>query len=113
MMQQAMALNPRHPFVYQLIRGEIYFNLHEYKNAIGDFADVLEKNPEAQEARLWMAAALGHVGRIEDAKWELDQVRVTGADLSLEHIEKSIPFKDPAQRKRLVDGLYKAGLGAE
>lgn len=113
MMQQAMALNPRHPFVYQLIRGEIYFNLHEYENAIGDFADVLEKNPEAQEARLWMAAALGHVGRIEDAKWELDQVRVTGANLSLEHIEKSIPFKDPAQRKRLVDGLYKAGLGAE
>ena len=113
MMQQAMALNPRHPFVYQLIRGEIYFNLHEYENAIRDFADVLEKNPEAQEARLWMAAALGHVGRIEDAKWELDQVRVTGASLSLEHIEKSIPFKDPAQRQRLVDGLYKAGLGAE
>jgi tetratricopeptide (TPR) repeat protein len=113
MMQQAMALNPRHPFVYQLIRGEIYFNLHDYEKAIGDFTDVLGKNPEAQEARLWLIAALGHVGRIEDAKWELDQVRVMDANLSLEHIEKSIPFKDPAQSKHLVDGLYKAGLGSE
>ena len=113
MMQQAMALNPRHPFDNQIIRVEIYYNLHEKENAIGDIADVLEKNPAAPEARLWMAAARGHVGRIEDAKWELDQVRVTGANLSLEHIEKSIPFKDPVQRKRFVDGLYKAGLGAE
>ena len=81
--------------------------------AVADFADVLEKNPEAQEARLWMAAALAHLGRVEDARWELDQVRVTGANLSLTHIEKSIPLKDPMQRKRLIDGLYKAGLGAK
>jgi TolB-like protein/DNA-binding winged helix-turn-helix (wHTH) protein/Flp pilus assembly protein TadD len=113
MMQKAMELNPLHPFIYKVIRGEIYFSLHDYEKAIGDFTDALERNPEAQEARLWLAAALGHTGRIADAKWELDQVRVSGANLSLDYIEKVIPFKDPTQRKHLVDGLYKAGLVSE
>jgi TolB-like protein/DNA-binding winged helix-turn-helix (wHTH) protein/Flp pilus assembly protein TadD len=109
-MQKAMRLNPRHPFIYKVICGEIHFNLHDYQNAVEYFTQALERNPEAQEARLWLAAAYAHAGRIDDAKWEIEQIRSRGAELSVERIEQTIPLKDPLQREHLVEGLYKAGL---
>jgi TolB-like protein/DNA-binding winged helix-turn-helix (wHTH) protein len=109
-MQKAMQLNPRHPYIYKVICGEIHFNLRDYDNAIAYFTQALERNPEAQEARVWLAAAFAHAGRTDDAKWEIEQIRGSGARLSVEHIEQTVPLKDPVQRKHLIDGLYKAGL---
>ena len=110
-MQKAMRLYPGHPFIYKVIYGEILFNQHDYENAIENFTLALESNPEIVESRLWLAAALAHSGRRDDASWQLEQIQATGSKLSLEHIEAVIPFKDPEQRKHLIDGLYKAGLG--
>ena len=109
-MQKAMRLNPRHPFIYKVICGEIYFNLHDYNHAIDYFTQALARNPQAQEPRLWLAAAYAHVGRIDDANWELEEIHIADENLSIERIEQVIPFRDPRQRKHLIDGLYKAGL---
>lgn len=109
-MNKAMRLNPRHPAIYQFMRGEIYFNLHDYKNAIGDFTSALRRNPEAQEPRLWLAAAYVYGGRLEDAKWEIDQLLFADPDLTLASFEQVIPLNDPTQRKHLIDGLFRAGL---
>lgn len=109
-MQKAMRLNPRHPFIYKVIYGEILFNQRDYKNAIKNFTLALESNPDIEESRLWLAAALAHAGRTDDAGWQLEQIRMAGSDLSLARIERVVPFKDPEQRKHLIDGLYKAGL---
>lgn len=109
-MQKAMRLNPRHPFAYKVILGEIYFNLHKYPEAINNFEAALERNPEAQESRLWLAAAYAHSGRPGDAEWEIEQIRVINPKLTLSKIEEVIPLNDPGQLKHLTDGLHKAGL---
>lgn len=109
-MRKAMQLNPMHPALYKVIHGEIFFNKREYAKAIGNFNFALQTNPESEESRLWLAAAYAHVGEIEEAAWQLEQIRISGSDLSLQRIENVIPFKDPAQRKHFIDGLYKAGL---
>ena len=109
-MQKAMQLNPLHPSVYKVILGEIYFNLHDYKNAVKQFEQALERNPGNQESRLWLAASYAHLGRIDDASWQLDIIRSADTTFSVTHIETVIPLKDPIQLKHLVDGLYKAGL---
>lgn len=109
-MEQAMRLNPRYPSIYRLMRGEMYFNAHDYKNAIKDFTSALESNPEAQEARLWLAAAYVYSGKIDDAKWQIDQILVLDSNLTLARFEQVIPLNDPIQRKHLIDGLSKAGL---
>lgn len=109
-MHKAMRLNPRHPFIYKVICGEIYFNLRDYKTAIDYFTQALERNPEAQEPRLWRAAAYAHSNRIDDAEWDIEHIRTAGADLALQRIEQVIPFKDPVQREHLIAGLHKAGL---
>ncbi len=109
-MQKAMRLNPKHPALYKVIYGEILFNQHDYKNAIDNFMLALHSNPEIEESRLWLAAALAQNGNIDEASWQLEHIRISGGNLSLKRIESVIPFKDPAQRKHLIDGLYKAGL---
>jgi TolB-like protein/DNA-binding winged helix-turn-helix (wHTH) protein/Tfp pilus assembly protein PilF len=109
-MRKAMQLNPMNPAIYKVIHGEIFFNKREYAKAIGNFNFALQTNPESEESRLWLAAAYAHVGETEEAAWQLEQIRISGRELSLEHIENVTPFKDPAQRKHFIDGLRKAGL---
>ncbi|MEJ2179396.1 MAG: winged helix-turn-helix domain-containing tetratricopeptide repeat protein [Gammaproteobacteria bacterium] len=109
-MLKAMRLNPRHPYPYKMILGEIYFNLHDYDNAIENFNLALERNPAAQEPRLWLAAAYAYTGQIEDAQWELQNIRLVNPEIAIAKIENDIPLKDPVQLKHLIDGLYKAGL---
>jgi len=109
-MRQAMRLNPKYPAIYNVIHGEIFFNMHEYQKAIENFTYALDANPESEESRIWLAAAYANTGDLDEAGWQLEQVRMNGGNLSLERIESVIPFKDPEQRKAFIDSLYRAGL---
>ncbi len=109
-MKKAMRLNPLHPSAYKVIMGEIYFNLHDYENAVKQFEHALERNPEAHEPRLWLMASYAHLGRIDDASWQLEQIRLENPNITIATIEPVIPFIDPMQLKHLVNGLNKAGL---
>lgn len=109
-MKKAMELNPYYPQLYLIIRGEINFNLHKYNNAIQDFEMALSRNPEAQEARLWLAAAYAHNGDIDSASWQLESITHDEVKLSVDYFEKVVPINDPIQRNHFLDGLKKAGL---
>lgn len=109
-MKKAMQLNPLHPSVYKVIMGEIYFNLHDYNNAVKQFEHALSRNPDAQEPRLWLTASYAHLGRIDDALWQLELIRGVDPAISITTINSVIPFRDPMQLKHLIDGLGKAGL---
>ena len=109
-MRQAMQLNPKYPAIYNVIHGEIFFNMRDYEKAIENFTHALDVNPEIEESRIWLAAAYANIGELDEASWQLEQVRMSGRDLSLQRIERVIPFKDPEQRKSFIDSLYKAGL---
>ena len=109
-MRQAMQQNPKYPAIYNVIHGEIFFNMRDYEKAIENFTYALDVNPEIEESRIWLAAAYANIGELDEASWQLEQVRMSGGKLSLQRIESVIPFKDPEQRKSFIDSLYKAGL---
>jgi TolB-like protein/DNA-binding winged helix-turn-helix (wHTH) protein/Flp pilus assembly protein TadD len=109
-MRKAMKLNPKHPAIYKVIHGEILFNKRDYLAAIESFEAALDINPEIEESRIWLASAYANAGDLEEASWQLEQVRLNGRELSLQRLDAIIPFKDPAQRKVFIDGLSKAGL---
>jgi adenylate cyclase len=109
-MRKAMQLNPKHPAIYNVIYGEILFNKRDYQGAIESFTEALEMNPDIEESRIWLAAAYANIGDIEEAHWQLEQLKVNGRDISLKRMEKVIPYQDPEQRKYFIDGLYKAGV---
>ncbi|MGB5397158.1 MAG: winged helix-turn-helix domain-containing protein [Gammaproteobacteria bacterium] len=111
-MRKAMLLNPKYPAIYNVIYGEILFNMRDYQGAIENFNHALDMNPEIEESRIWLAAAYANVGNIDEASWQLEQLKLIGREISLQRLEKVIPFKIPQQRKYFIDGLYKAGLNA-
>lgn len=84
--------------------------MHDYTNAIKQFEHALERNPNAHEPRLWLMASYAHLGRIGDASWQLEQIRLDDPDITISSIDPMIPFIDPTQLKHLVNGLSKAGL---
>ncbi len=66
-------------------------------------------NPDIEESRIRLAA-YANIGDMDEASWQLEQVKINGREVSLPHLEKVIPFKDLEQRKAFVDGLYKVGI---
>ena len=57
-----------------------------------------------------LAASYGHLGRIDEARAEWQEVFRVNPDYSLEHRRKVLPYKNPADFESLVDGLRKTGL---
>jgi tetratricopeptide (TPR) repeat protein len=112
-MLKAMQLNPKHPAIYNVIYGEILFNKGDFRGAIRELSSALESNPESEESRIWLAAAYGQTGNIDEASWQLEQLQFNGRDVSLSHLKSVIPFKDPKQRQVFIDGLSKAGLSED
>ncbi|VAW53591.1 Adenylate cyclase [hydrothermal vent metagenome] len=109
-MQSAMRLNPGYPGAYSVVYGEILFNQFKYKEAIDVFEKVLERNPEHVEARRWLVATLVSDGQLEEASWQVEMLEMSGAGISIQRIENTVPFKDPQHTKRFISNLRKAGF---
>ncbi len=108
--QKAMRLNPGYPSIYDVTYGQILFNQYKYKKAIDIFESVLERNPEQVEARRWLVAALVSDDQLEEANWQVESLNISGAGISIQKIEQTIPFKDPQHSKHFIDNLRKAGF---
>jgi adenylate cyclase len=59
-----------------------------------------------------LAACYGQLGRHEDARLALDELRRLVPKDSERHWDLTHPYVDPADRAHLVDGLRKAGWDA-
>ena len=108
--EQAMLINPHHPFNYTYHQGQALYILGRYDEAVDALENAIASNPGAERVHVWLASAYAQAGAIEDAQWEADQIMTMDPDFSMQRIEKIFPFKDPADRKRFIEGLRKAGL---
>ena len=64
-----------------------------------------------ENVRAWqrLAAALGHLGRIEAAEAALEKVFELQPDFGAAYVHATYPFRDPAHTAMLCEGLRKAG----
>ncbi len=60
--------------------------------------------------RLRLAFTYIELGQENEARAHVSEVLRTQPDYSLEKYAKTLPFKDPAHSKRILDALSKAGL---
>ncbi len=110
-MEQAIRLNPRFPYWYNALLGRIQYVLTRYAEAARSFETALEKNPNVDWARRRLAAAYAQLGRIDDAKWELEELKMKGKDRSLGEIrQRNINSTFPAYLEHYLDGLRKADV---
>ena len=105
-----MALNPYYPDIFLHFYAQAMFQLGRYEEAIVILKRRLVRNPATDISRVLLAASYGHLGRFAEARGEWEEVFQINPDYSLEHRRKVLPYKNPADFDRIVDGLRKADL---
>ncbi len=106
----AMSLNPFYPVWYLngLVRTLTF--LEEFDEALTLGGEVLESAPAHLQAWLHRAYISGEIGREDDARKAMLEVRRLHPDLRLRHMPRVLLVNDAAITKRFTDGLRKAGL---
>jgi adenylate cyclase len=107
---RAMALDPYYPDLWLHFKGLAMFLLGRYDEAIGLLKRRLIRNPDTDISRELLAACYGHLGRTEEARAEWQEVFRVNPDHSLQYRRTVLPFKNPGDFEKIVDGLRKAGV---
>jgi adenylate cyclase len=108
--ERAMRLDPAWQQHYMHFLGTAYFVAGDYETAAAMFKNRIAINPSTDLSRSFLASALGHLGRVEEARevWrELNDINPKYSHV--EHIGR-LPFSDPADADKFTAGLRKAGL---
>jgi adenylate cyclase len=106
---RAIALDPYADF-YLHYQAQAYFQLAQYEKAAEILKRRITRNPDTDISRVLLAACLGHLGRPEEALAQWREVFRVNPNYSLEHRRQVLPYKNPEDFERVVEGLRKAGL---
>jgi adenylate cyclase len=107
--EQAIRLDPAQPQHIHFL-GIAYFVAGNYETAVAKFKERIALTPNTDLSRAFLASALGHLGRLDEARqiWrELNEINPRYSYAA--HIGR-LPFKDPADADKFIDGLRKVGL---
>ena len=110
--QRALRLSPRDPFAFVALTGIAHAQM-----VLGNYPEVLVwatrslgPNPTF-DPTLWMLiAANAHLGRTEEARRFLDELKRLAPDVTIASIKAGQPAKDPSRIAAILDGLRLAGL---
>ena len=108
---RAKRLNPNSPVWYGKPAGIAAFQRGDYEDAIAELTVVYEAD-FIDLSWVWLISALGHVGKVQEAKEILDAPSVGRANNQLA-ISRRIPIKARDQMQHFLDGLGKAGVPKE
>ena len=113
-LEHGIRLDPRHPragvSLNQVVIG-LYLS-GDYEGAVDAARRVIRSYPEHPLVYRWLAAALGQLGRTEDAQRALDRA-ITLSPVSFDlYVRRRVPWHRPEDHAHMVDGLRKAGWQA-
>ena len=108
-------LDPRrasHPLTRSHIAMSYYIE-GDYENTVAETARLIADRPDHPYAYRWLAAALGQLGRIEEARAALDKAIATAPDVFRLFVEQRVPWMGQAVYDHMLEGLRKAGWRAD
>jgi TolB-like protein/DNA-binding winged helix-turn-helix (wHTH) protein/Tfp pilus assembly protein PilF len=108
--EKAAALNPYYSFQYPSTLGMAWYNLDQYEKARAALAEALDRNENAVNPRLYLAAVYVRLGHVDEAEWEISQVRVSRPEVALSNLGTLLPYEHREALDRLSADLRKAGL---
>ncbi|MGD9233941.1 MAG: tetratricopeptide repeat protein [Desulfobacterales bacterium] len=113
LVKKAMRLSPYYPDWYLPVLGHAYRLTGQYKEAIDALESWRERaNPRSELPYLMLAFTYAEAGREEDANRAVEELLKRKPKASIEGYAKSkfFAYKDPAEIKRALESLRKAGL---
>ena len=108
--ERATALDPFCSDMVLHFQGQALYQLGRYAEAVGILKRRILRNPETDASRALLAAAYGQMELLEEAREAWRELMRVNAEYSVEHRRKVLPYKNPDDFERFVEGLRKAGL---
>ena len=91
--------------------GCAYFVAGDYETAAAIFKERIVLTPNTDLSRAFLASALGHLGRLDEARQIWRELKEINPRYSyVEHVAR-LPFRNRADADTFIDGLRKAGVG--
>jgi TolB-like protein/cytochrome c-type biogenesis protein CcmH/NrfG len=105
--RKAFRLNPFPASWYYLTLGQAQYAAGEYEAAV----ETLSRDETYRtSSRRFLAASLAQLGRLGEARAEVELFLVGNPDFTTSHWAATEPFRDAATLEHFVDGYRKAGL---
>jgi adenylate cyclase len=108
--QTAIRINPRYPFWYVHVKGQSLFLLERYEEAVPNFEIAIERNQTVAWPHRFLLAAYGHLGRLDDAEWEISELESLGLPPTIKSVQARATLVYPEYLNRYLNGLRKAGV---
>jgi DNA-binding SARP family transcriptional activator len=108
---ETIRLRPHDPVLHRCIMSKSIadYQTAQYESAERVARDSLRTNDSWWLSNMMLAASLGKLGRLTEARVLVDKLREGYPGLTLEIILKKMPFVDPAHGDHLAEGLLEAG----
>jgi len=110
-LERSIRLDPRSPGLGGRLN-QIALGLYlsqEYAAAVEAARQVIRSYPELPLPYRWLAAALGQLGRIEEAKEALNKAMVIAPASFNMYVYGRVPWMPPEDHAHMLEGLRKAG----
>jgi adenylate cyclase len=109
-LEWGMRLDPALGSTYLHFLGLAHLLAGNYEKAAALFKERIRLKPETDFARAFLAAALGHLGEIDEARRIWAEIRTINPKYSFAAHIGRLPFQNRADVERIAGGLSKAGL---
>jgi len=109
-LQTAMRLDPQYPDLYLHFLGHSHLLLGDYEAATEHLTRRIRRYPETDSSRMLLASCYGHLGQFDAAKNVWQELKQAQPDFTAEEKGQVLPYKNPADWQRILDGLELAGL---
>jgi DNA-binding SARP family transcriptional activator/tetratricopeptide (TPR) repeat protein len=108
---ETIRLRPHDPVLHRCIMSKSIadYQTAQYERAERVARDSLRTNDSWWLSNMMLAASLGKLGRLNEARAATDKMRDGYPGLTLELLLRKMPFADPAHRDHLAEGLVEAG----
>ncbi|MGF6174245.1 adenylate/guanylate cyclase domain-containing protein [Ensifer sp. 4252] len=106
----SMRLDPLYPEVLLQFLADAHFSLGNYETAILAIEARLMRNPHSETAFALLASCHGHLGRPDQSRQAWNRALELNPNFSIDRRRRVLPFRNPDDFERRVEGLRKAGL---
>ena len=110
MLNAYMRFDPFYPELALHFLAQAQHSLGQFDAAVATLKLRLERNPNSETAYALLASCYGHLGRIAESRSAWAEVMRIAPDFSVEQRWRILPFRNPDDFERRVEGLRKAGL---
>ena len=80
------------------------------ETAVAVFKERIALTPNTDLSRAFLACALGHLGKVEEVRQIWRELKEINPGYSYADHFGRLPFRNPADADKFIDGLRRAGL---